>query len=416
MKISVLTTGTRGDVQPFLAFGRRLVDAGHDVTLSGPSNFRAWSEDEVGVPFDPLPYDMAEFMKSELARRAMAGDVAAGRAVMRDVLRPLIRPTLDSIWATCRDSDVIVYHPEIRGVYDIAEVTGAHLVTACLAPATPTAEFPITMLSVNLGGFLNRRSYTLPRLSRFMYRTYLDAWRVETLGLTAPGPRLVPRTAPGGRPRHDLCAVSSSVVPRPRDWPAQAHMCGYWFLDSDTAWAPPDDLTAFLEAGDPPVYIGFGSMTGKNPAKVARAVVDGVRKAGVRAIVSTGWGAMADLDLPETIFETPGAPHDILFRHVAGVVHHGGAGTTAAGLRAGRPTMICPFGFDQFFWAKRVRQLGCGPRAVMMEKLTPETMAAALTDLVGNPDYRRNAEAVGARIRAEDGSARALEIIESLGR
>lgn len=192
-------------------------------------------------------------------------------------------------------------------------------------------------------------------------------------------------------------------------------MAGYWFLDEDPNWRPDAELAAFLDAGEPPVYIGFGSMTPKNPEAATREIVEGVRRAGVRALLAVGWGGLAKIDLPETVHMIHSAPHHALFPLMSAVVHHGGAGSTAAGLRAGQPTLVCPLSVDQPFWGYHVWKLGCGPRPQAMNRLRAEPFAAGLCELTGTESYRVRAREVAEAMAQEDGVARAIEVIERVG-
>jgi sterol 3beta-glucosyltransferase len=235
--------------------------------------------------------------------------------------------------------------------------------------------------------------------------------RQEEMGLDKfPRGTGLDKTA-AGEPVPVLHAFSPHVVPRPDDWPPQAVITGYWFLDSGQEWQPPAELENFLAAGDPPVYVGFGSMAGRDPLRLTGIVIDALRLAGLRGILATGWGGLQARDLPPTIFKLESAPHARLFPRMAAVVHHGGAGTTAAGLRAARPTVICPFMGDQPFWGSRIHALGAGPEPIPQKKLTPENLAAALRQAVDGPEMRARAETVAEGIRSENGVANAIAII-----
>jgi sterol 3beta-glucosyltransferase len=191
-------------------------------------------------------------------------------------------------------------------------------------------------------------------------------------------------------------------------------MNGYWFLDQPNDWQPSVELQAFLDAGDPPVYVGFGSMAGRKPQRLAQIVIEALQAANVRGVIATGWGGLDANDLPETIFKIDQAPHDWLFPRMAAVAHHGGAGTTAAGLRAGRPTVICSFIADQPFWGARVYALGVGPKHIPQKQLTVEKLAAAIREATTNPAMRQRAADLGEQIRAEDGVADTVALIERI--
>jgi sterol 3beta-glucosyltransferase len=242
----------------------------------------------------------------------------------------------------------------------------------------------------------------------------VNRWRKDVLGLGKASPFLSGATRKSHK-LEQLCAVSPTVVPGyPADNSENIRTTGYWFLDEGQDWHPDSALAAFLDDGDPPVYIGFGSMTtGDDPARLAQIVVAGVRVAGIRAILATGWGAIGEIDVPGNIHVIRGAPHDALFKYVSAVVHHGGAGTTAAGLRAGLPTLICPLTVDQPFWGRRVFSLGCGPRPQPLERLRAERFAAGLIELTQTESYRVRAREVASEIAREDGVTRAVEILET---
>lgn len=257
----------------------------------------------------------------------------------------------------------------------------------------------------------------------------LAACRAD-LRLSGRGPTLLEmgcRTDGSVAPR--ICCVSPSVVPQPDDWDsATTTMTGYLRLEGEAEWTPDAALATFLTCADsssdaaaeakPVVYIGFGSMTRLEPAVLEAIVLPAVRETGVRAVLQLGWsGSVASSrTASEDVFYLDAAPHANLFPLVSAVVHHGGAGTTAAGLAAGRPTLICPVGADQFMWAARVHELGCGPAPIDLVRLTSSLLAARLRALVGNVGFRARATELAARIAREDGLALAIEVIEAEGR
>lgn len=209
-----------------------------------------------------------------------------------------------------------------------------------------------------------------------------------------------------------LSAYSPSIIPHPPDWPESIHITGYFFLDSQADWRPSRELNAFLEAGDPPVYIGFGSMAGRNPEQLARLVSQALVKSGQRGLLLTGWGGLRTELVPENVFVVDAVPHSWLFPRMAAVVHHGGAGTTAEALRAGVPAVIVPFVFDQPFWGARIKELGLGPDPIPLKKLTADALANAIGIAVTDSDIRQRANSCGEAIRAEDGIGNAVKVIQ----
>jgi sterol 3beta-glucosyltransferase len=256
---------------------------------------------------------------------------------------------------------------------------------------------------------LNLASYQVQRQVLWQVaRPWVAAACRDVLGINS-----LPRLEPFGELDRErqllLYCYSAAVAPPPSDWGDWIDVTGYWFLDRSKEWTPPTALTAFLEDGPPPVYIGgFGSMTNRAPGELARAVAQALSMTGLRAIVLTGWGGLSADELPPGIFAIDWIPFDWLLPRVAAVVHHGGCGTTAASLRAGVPTVVIPSFLDQFFWGKRVFELGAGPRPIPRKRLEAETLAAALRLAATNTDMRDRASQLGKRIRAENGVARAV--------
>jgi UDP:flavonoid glycosyltransferase YjiC (YdhE family) len=210
-----------------------------------------------------------------------------------------------------------------------------------------------------------------------------------------------------------IYGLSPSVIPHPSDWDSRTtHICGYWFLEPADDWRPPTDLLRFIENGPPPVYIGFGSMSNQKPEQTADLVLQALKRTGQRAIVFSGWGGMQKAELPDSVLMVDSTPHSWLFPHTQAVVHHGGAGTTAAGLRAGKPSIIIPYHGDQLFWGKIATDLGVGPKPVPRKKLTVDNLAQAIERAVTDKEMHRKAAELGKRIQTENGIARAIEIIQ----
>ena len=211
-----------------------------------------------------------------------------------------------------------------------------------------------------------------------------------------------------------LYGFSPSVIPSPADWGSNSHVTGYWYLDSPDDWTPPKELIAFIDADSPPIYVGFGSMSNRNPAEVANLIVKALELSKQRGIILSGWGGLQKADLPKSVFMVDSVPFSWLFPRVAAVVHHGGAGTTAYGLRAGIPSIVVPFFADQPFWGHLVAKLGVGPKPIPRKKLTAERLAKAIDIAVADQTMRQCAVDLGSRIQAEDGVSRAVEVIQEI--
>ncbi len=413
MRLTIFTAGSRGDVQPCLALGKALQRAGFAVRLAAPENFSAFVG-EHGLSFHPLRGDVRQMMASQTGRTYMesgsANPITQIRA-MRAMLGPVaLNMAMDALEA-CRDSEALialaVFAPFAK---TIAESLGVPLIHVEPTPLLPTRLFPAPGWPVqrDLGGLHNRLSgLVMLQVIGQWYAPFVRGFR-RRLGLSpsAGGSfHQILRSAPL------LGAYSSLVVPPPPDWPAHAHLTGYWFPDQPPGWQPPPELEAFLEAGDPPVYVGFGSMSGRRPEELAAIVLEALAQAGRRGLLLTGWGGLSALRAPQSVRVIDSAPHGWLFPRMAAVVHHGGAGTTAEGLRAGVPSVILPFMMDQPFWGRRVQALGVGPPPLPLKKLDAGRLAQAIHAAMTDMEMRRRAASLGAAIRGEDGVGKAVEII-----
>jgi sterol 3beta-glucosyltransferase len=409
MKILILTVGSRGDVQPYVALGSGLREAGHKVTLASLTAFAPLAQ-TCGLDFQPLRGEFLELLQTPQGKAAIAGK-GNPLALLRQV-QPMLRRILDDALAALGDAELVIYHPKAMAGYSLAERHGLPAILAMPIPIfSPTAAFPSPILPVaNLGPRLNRLSHRLMiSLSSASVRGLVNRWRKEQLGL---GP-LRDELKLHGRPLPRLYGYSPAVVPTPADWDASSVATGYWFLDRPTGWAPPDSLRDFLSAGPPPVYVGFGSMPSQDAARMTAIVLEALARAGQRGLLATGLGGLAASETPSSVYLLDEAPHDWLFPQMAAVVHHGGAGTTAAGLRAGVPGVICPFFGDQPFWGRRVATLGAGPQPIPQRRLTAEALRAAIEAAVGDPLMRARAAALGATIRAEHGVEQAVAWIHA---
>jgi sterol 3beta-glucosyltransferase len=408
LNVTIVTLGTRGDVQPFVALGAGLKEAGHEVTLVTGKGFGTMVSGR-GLRYVALDVDLLELAQSPEGRAALRSPRGALR--MARGLMPTVRKMLVDQWeaAALSGADAVVYHPKAMGGYHVAEALGIPGFLALPVPAlSPTRAFPVPVLPLpDLGGPLNKLSYgAFFRSITLPYRGMVNRWRKETLGLPAL-PLSASELELRGEPVVRLYPCSPHVVPVPSDWDESSAMSGYWFLDAGSDWRPPDELATFLEDGPPPVYVGFGSAA-PDPEGSRAATLAALRRLGLRGVLVTGRSVMAS---PEVV-EIEGAPHDRLFPRMAAVVHHGGAGTTAEGLRAGRPTAVFPSNFgDQLFWGRRVHALGVGPEPVPQKRLTAEGMVAAIHSITDDEGMRRRAAALGEKIQAEDGVARAVEIV-----
>lgn len=421
MRILVATYGSRGDVQPYVALGKGLQDAGHHVTVATSERFRDFIGDN-GLQYGFMNDDLLAILDTDKGRDLLENTNGLFEVIKRTIsMRKLVGPMQESLLENCWDAakefrpDLIIFHPKAYSGPHVAEKLGVPVVMALLSPMmVPTSERPnMGFPDLKLGGWYNRMTYGIVNiLIGLSAGKHVKAWRAEHS--LPPQKRFDILHMPDGRDIPVLHGFSRHVLPHPSDWPSTARITGYWFLDQTRDWTPPPELAAFLEEGPPPVYFGFGSMAACDPERLTNIVVQAVQEAGVRGIMATGWGGLKSVELSKIIHPIDQAPHAWLFPRMAAIVHHGGAGTTAAALRAGKPSIIVPFFGDQPFWGQCVHSLGVGSKPIPQKKLTADNLATAIKDAVSSPDKRRKAEEIGEKIRNEDGIRNAVAAIEEI--
>lgn len=413
MQITILAVGSRGDVQPAIALGVGLHRAGYRVRIGSYAQFADLVVSH-GLAFTPIAGDIQALLQSEEGRAVLASRNPLRLLRMIHVhARASADQTWEDILAACAGADALVSLGMFYYAADaVATSQGLPHVTAQLQPFLPTGAFPAPLLPAPplRTPAINRASH---HLSELLYWQGLRSLvnRVRQASGLAPLP-WHPTLAPAvrdGMPA--LYAYSPLVVPKPPDWPAAAHVTGFWFLDTPVGYAPPPELADFLAAGEPPVYIGFGSMNTRDPRQTGELALRALALSGRRGILMRGWGGLDAGALPPEVLLINEVPHAWLFPQLAAVVHHGGAGTTGAGLWAGVPPVLIPFFADQPFWAERVAALGIGPAPIPRRRLTAERLAQAITEATA-PEMRARAAALGRQIAAEDGVALAVAHVE----
>jgi sterol 3beta-glucosyltransferase len=415
LRLVIPTIGSRGDVQPYIALGLGLQAAGHDVCLATHSDFEPLIRRR-GLDFQAIAEDGRALQSSPIGNNMLqAGNNPF--AFMREFIRlrgPLIPDLMSNCLEACRDADVILLSPTLFMVgYCVAEKLNVPVCCTHLQPMTmsrdlPNCLFPDAPRWLPLRGVYNRLTHALggEYLWQLCRKTINEA-RDQILGLPP-----IPFLGPPYRfftQTPALHGYSHYVVPHPSDWGANHRVTGYWFLDEPMEWQPPDDLLNFLDSGPPPVYVGFGSMHNEDPETATRLVVEALQITGQRGILLTGWGGLKEVAGAEDCFVVDAVPHDWLFPQMAAVVHHGGAGTTAASFRAGVPSVVVPFMCDQPFWAKRSHQLGVAPPPLPRKQLTVHGLARSINQAVKDTRLQQKAAALGSRIRAESGVHRAVD-------
>ncbi|GJN87689.1 hypothetical protein Rhopal_000644-T1 [Rhodotorula paludigena] len=433
LRFTCLTIGSRGDVQPYIALCKGLMAEGHHCKIASHGEYRKWVEGH-GIEFAAVGGDPAELMQLMISHDFFTISFmkeAVGR------FRGWLDDLLASAWEGCRNSDVLIESPSAIAGYHIAEALQIPYYRAFTMPWSKTRAYPhaFAVPEVHMGGGYNYMTYTM--FDQVFWRAtsgQVNRWRKSTLKI---GPTSMEAMQQQKIPF--LYNFSPVVIPPPLDWRENIHVTGYWWLDNpddskSNKWEPPQDLLDFLDQAKSEdkkvVFIGFGSIIIPDPLEMTRVVSEAVERAGVYAIVAKGWsdrqGDKDDqseeqkrkqeenekrhnelMDKP-FIYNVKSIPHDWLFPRISAAVHHGGAGTTGASLRAGLPTIIKPFFGDQHFYADRVATLGIGTH---IRNFTVDNLANALTTAVTDEKQIERARLAGEEIRKEDGVATAIECI-----
>jgi len=419
VKITILTAGTRGDVQPYVAVGIGLQSQGHQVRIATHRNFRPLL-DQYGLGFFPVEGDPRQILLEDAGQKLLSTDKNL-IAVMRHTIaaaEPVLYQVFDDYWKACQDAEVVLFHLlAALPAVSIAEKLNIPSFPLYLQHVHHTRRYPsaaATPLSLGipfLAEVYNRLTYKIEDWAFWHFiRPVINHWRDHALELSPYKTNPFSSSREWQR-RPFLYGFSPHVVPKAPDWGDHIHITGYWFLPKVEYWHPPNRLFDFLQSGPPPVYIGFGSMVQRNVEETTEIVLNALALTKKRAILSTGWGGIGDSDLPDNVIKIDFAPHDWLFPRMAAVVHHGGAGTMAAGLRAGLPSVIIPFFGDQSFWGWRVAELGVGPSPIPRKKLAAKLLAEAIEFATNDRGTRKRAKQLGDAIRAEKGVDNAVKIL-----
>lgn len=431
MHIVIVAVGSRGDIQPCIALGTALARSGCAVRIVGPAPFAGLVTGH-GLDFAGLPVDPSGMLNGDVGREW----VESGRDPLKfirglgDLADSLGETMADAVLAGCAGADVIVYTTLAFPAWHVAQAWGVPRVQIGFAPLSPTAAFPPALfrdpfratdpwgrspIATLARGYHRAAHWLFAQMLWVPLRRRTNAWRGSRLGAPALGWR-----SPGLRVDDDgeplLQAFSPTVLPPARDWGPHVITAGYWFLDSPPDARLPGHVEEFLASGPTPVSVGMGSMTGRDPARMTDVVIEALRRTGQRGLLLSGWaglGAAVRRSVPDDVevLVTDELPHDLLFPRMRAVVHHGGAGTTGAGLRAGVPNVVVPHFGDQPLWGDRVHAIGAGPPPIPRRELSARRLAHALSAAIHDRRIRDRAAAVGRAVRAERGLDVAVDAI-----
>jgi sterol 3beta-glucosyltransferase len=407
MKIAILTIGTRGDVEPFAVLGQALAARGHRVTLCTARNFENLVR-SYGVGFRPVDADLQALVNSEEGSKMLKANLFAIRRNLRTVIYPLIERLLQDFYELARESDRILYRPKtLADVF--ADQFPDKMVKALVVPAThPTSRFPNPLFSgFGMPTFLNRLSYRLNNLDHWvslLNEPVANFRRRNGLSVTHKSIQ-----APF------VYGLSEHFLPKPDDLPNDHHFTGFWFGSPHSSLSP--ETERFLRNGEPPLAVTFGSMPFESNVNLSRLVNETAKRLKTRMILVKGWGMSISPEIRHNkdVLVLDSAPYDALFPHVQAVVHHGGIGTTAQCLRAGKPMLVCPVLYpvgDQQFWGEQAVRKGVGVKPVPVGKITRENFAHSVAQLLYDDNLYENSQRLAALIAHENGVEQALRVVE----
>ena len=425
LSIVVMVVGSRGDVQPFIPIARRLAER-HRVRVATHREFRPMVE-QAGLEFYPLggnPHQLMEYIVKT------GGSILPTRVdqLWEDVpkKRAMIAEILESTWRACTEADpdrpgaqpfradTIVANPPSYGHIHCAEALHIPLHMIFTMPWTATGAFPHPFANIDSGAHRPVESFFSYGIVDLLVWAgigdLVDAFRTQTLGL----PPVALTDGAALLDDHEVPFTylwPASLVAKPPEWGPHIELANFVQYEQAQTYEPPPVLLEFLAAGEAPIYVGFGSVVAEDPAALTRTIFRALEKAGARGVVSRGWAHLGGEAPPPHVHLIDDCPHDWLFPRCRAVCHHGGAGTTAAGLRAGLPTVIVPFFGDQFFWGRIVADAGAGPEPIPIRRLDVDHLTAAF-DACRRPQIRERATELGALLRASDGAALAAESME----
>lgn len=418
MHILIEAIGTRGDVQPSIVLGKGLKAAGHQVSVLASADFHAWIVDN-GLNALTSKYNMQDFMQSDQGNDWVehgAGNILHELQVMRRFVWEIGNEIFDEVGNFMVNVDAVI--SGLTSVFYtqqyIRKQPIPHILLALqptLATRSPAATFE---------PFVKQHEHPLNVWSgRISYAAmwYTFGAHASHLGTTRMGlpPETMRQAIHGFRNLPILHAISPLITPHASDFPPNLYTTGYLFMDADPNWQPSASLSTFLYQGEPPVYLGFGSMGGRNVESITQKVLNALVKSGQRGIISSGWAGLHADNLPNDIYLlTESVPHHWLFPRCRALVHHGGAGTTAAGLRAGVPQTIIPHIVDQPYWGRRVYELGVGMKPIPRNQLTHDNLQQAIEGMVSTPTFAHRAAELASAIQQENGLANAVRVIESI--
>ena len=412
MNITILTYGSRGDVQPFLALALGLQKRGHKVKLAAPHRFDEFITSH-GITSVPLAGDPEEI--SRLINDAGINPVRV-IASMQKYIFSISSEVARVAFPACEGADLIIHSFLFTvGAHSWAREHNIPDISVQTFPMfAPTRAFPnVSMANVPPGPLSYFSHWFATQVFWYGGNTGYGPARRANPEIDYPEKLYYPFDEDPRRLRTPLLfAYSPNILPRPSNWEEHIHVTGYFFLD-EQEYQPPVELSSFLENGKPPICISFGSMVNRNAERIDGIVREALKKTTNRGVILSGWGSVK-CESSQDLLYLESVPHDWLFPKCKMVIHHGGAGTTSAGLRAGIPAIVIPYTADQPFWGNRIQAIGVGPKPILVNQLSADKMVSAIVEAESKFILER-AQLTGQMIRGEDGVADAIAVIESHG-
>ena len=403
MKITLFTLGTRGDVQPFAILGEALAKRGHIVTLCTAKNFRTLVESH-NINFHPVNIDSEDMINSKHGQQIMKVNLFHLKRNLTQFVYPVIKASLNEFYKLAQQSDLVIYRTKTLADVFLNQLN-CRAIRAAVVPAMQetTAFLNPIMSGLKIPAFLNRLSFKFNNLRFVFFKKPIDQFRSQH-GLSDDVSNK--QDIPG------IYGISPHFLDRPEDWASHQHLTGFWFSSKKSVLDP--DLEDFINAGKPPLLITFSSMHVEK--ELSSLIVQCINQIDERFIIIKGWGEW-DIEDSEKLKVISSAPFDALIPKMKAVIHHGGIGTTAECLRAGKPMFICPpvfpFG-DQFFWGNLAYKQGVGVKPVPLSKLTESKFIKGVQQLVSDESIYHQSELLSHKINAEKGVENAVEMIEEL--
>lgn len=413
MHLTLISIGSRGDIQPFMALAIGLKAAGHSVRVATHQLYAEWVQEQ-NLEFLNIEGNPREMLETEAGQAWMNSGLNLIKFVRNSqrLFEPVVESFLPDLWQACQNTDAVIFSTLGSAAADFCKRLNIPAIAVHFTPIGRTSEFSI--VGSNLGRPLNYTSNVIGEYLLWLTsRSAVNRWRKQKMNFP-PLPLASPYDLWLKEGGQVLYGYSPSVLPKPADWREGQHVTGYWFLEQAQNWSPPQALIDFLADGPAPIYIGFGSMSNRQPEQVTEIALQALKRTGQRGLFLTGWGGISNRDLPQNVFKIDSVPHDWLFPRMSAIVHHGGAGTTSAALKAGVPSVAVTFFADQPFWGRRIYDLGVAAKPLPIQRLTVDRLTAALQTITTDPIMRAKAAHLGQKIRTEHGVSEAVRLINQL--